>query len=75
MSPKEMPKAYDPAATEQRLYQWWESRGYFRPRIDPAKEPWSITLPPAQVFGMVPDTLNHAVLQSGPQRYGSFTGL
>ena len=50
MSPKEMPKAYDPASTEQRLYEWWESRGYFRPRMNPAKKPWSITLPAIAVM-------------------------
>ena len=60
MSPKEMAKAYDPAATEQRLYQWWESQGYFRPRIDPNQQPWSITLPPPNVTGSL--HLGHAIV-------------
>ncbi len=59
MSPKEMPKTYDPSTTEQRLYEWWESRGYFRPKIDPAKKPWSITMPPPNVTGAL--HLGHAI--------------
>ncbi len=59
MSPKEMPKTYDPTATEQRIYEWWESRGYFRPRIDPAKKPWTITMPPPNVTGAL--HLGHAI--------------
>ena len=31
----EIPKTYDPQATEQRLYSWWESGGYFKPRPNP----------------------------------------
>ena len=31
MTKKELPKTYDFAATEQRLYQWWEENGYFQP--------------------------------------------
>ena len=30
----ELPKNFDPAASEERLYQWWEASGFFRP--DPA---------------------------------------
>ena len=35
MPESNLPKTYDFAATEQRLYQWWESAGYFKPSNDP----------------------------------------
>ncbi|MGB4677980.1 MAG: valine--tRNA ligase [Aggregatilineales bacterium] len=50
--PKEMPKAYDFAATEQRLYQWWEENGWFKPEIaGPDAEPYVIAIPPPNVTG------------------------
>ena len=48
----DMPKAYDPAATEERLYQWWEESGWFRPEVRPADaEPFVISIPPPNVTG------------------------
>ncbi len=47
----EMPKAYDPKTVEQRLYDWWETRGYFKPRTDPGKKPFVISIPPPNVTG------------------------
>lgn len=41
-----MDKAYDPKATEQNIYKLWEEGGYFQPKIDPKKEPFTIILPP-----------------------------
>jgi len=46
-----MAKAYDPRATEGRVYEFWEKRGYFKGRIDPAKKPFSIVMPPPNVTG------------------------
>jgi valyl-tRNA synthetase len=46
-----MAKSYDPRATEDRVYHFWESRGYFKPRIDPAKQPFCIIMPPPNVTG------------------------
>ena len=34
---KELAKVYDFAATEQRLYRFWEENGYFKPNNDPHK--------------------------------------
>ncbi len=47
----EMPKAYDPHSVEERLYDWWEQRGYFQPRIDPKKKPFVISIPPPNITG------------------------
>ncbi len=49
--PTEMPKAYDPKQVEERLYEWWKSRGYFKPQIDPKKKPFVISIPPPNVTG------------------------
>jgi len=49
--PNEMPKAYDPRETEQRLYDWWESKDYFAPNIDANKKPFVIVIPPPNVTG------------------------
>uniref|UniRef100_I2CQT9 valine--tRNA ligase n=1 Tax=Nannochloropsis gaditana (strain CCMP526) TaxID=1093141 RepID=I2CQT9_NANGC len=51
----EMAKQYDFAGVEVPLYQWWESRGFFKP-IDEAhnprkKKPFVIPMPPPNVTG------------------------
>ena len=57
----QIPKAYDPQAVEQRLYHWWESEGYFRPRPsrNPDRRPFVISMPPPNVTGAL--HLGHAI--------------
>src|SRR3990167_5623019 len=40
-----MDKTYDPKAVEGNIYQMWENGGYFTPKIDPKKKPFTILLP------------------------------
>src|SRR3990167_6252154 len=40
-----MDKAYDPKKVEETIYQMWESGGYFKPKIDKKKKPFTILLP------------------------------
>ncbi|MCL5265856.1 MAG: valine--tRNA ligase [Chloroflexi bacterium] len=47
----EMAKAYDHRTVEERLYSFWESNGYFTPKIDPKKDPFVISMPPPNVTG------------------------
>ena len=48
----EMPKAYDFHGTEERLYQWWEENGWFKPEARPADaKPFVISIPPPNVTG------------------------
>jgi valyl-tRNA synthetase len=55
----EMAKAYDPHATEGRVYEFWEKRGYFRGRVDPERAPFCIIMPPPNVTGEL--HLGHAL--------------
>lgn len=54
-----LPKNYDPAAVESRLYAWWESQGYFQPSEDLGATPFVITIPPPNVTGEL--HLGHAL--------------
>ena len=48
----EMPKTYDFSQTEERLYQWWEENGWFKPECRPADaKPFVISIPPPNVTG------------------------
>ena len=60
--PADMGKVYNAAELEQPLYDWWEAQGYFRPRIDPAKRPFVIAMPPPNVTGAL--HLGHAITAS-----------
>ncbi len=46
-----MPKAYEPGAVESRWYKFWMDKGYFTPKIDPEKKPFTIIMPPPNVTG------------------------
>ena len=48
---REIPKAYDPKAVEQRIYDLWLEGGYFTPEIDRSREPFVIIMPPPNVTG------------------------
>ncbi len=48
---REMAKAYDPRATEDRVYEFWENRGYFKGKVDESKTPFCIIMPPPNVTG------------------------
>jgi valyl-tRNA synthetase len=58
----EMAKAYDPKQVESRWYDWWESQGYFTPRIDPKKQPFTIIMPPPNVTGEL--HIGHALVNA-----------
>ena len=59
-NPTDMAKAYEPAAFELPIYEWWESNGYFKPEIrGEAAEPFVISIPPPNVTGEL--HLGHAM--------------
>lgn len=41
-----MEKAYQPKKYEEKIYQLWEKKGYFTPKIDRQKKPFTIIMPP-----------------------------
>ncbi|MFC2047072.1 valine--tRNA ligase [Chloroflexota bacterium] len=55
----EMPKAYVPGKVEQKWYQFWLEKGYFKPEIDSEKKPFVIIMPPPNVTGEL--HLGHAL--------------
>jgi valyl-tRNA synthetase len=46
-----MPKAYEPGKVERNWYKFWLDKGYFTPKIDPARRPFTIIMPPPNVTG------------------------
>ena len=49
----ELSKTYNSKAVEQRIYESWEKNGCFKGKIDPAKKPFSIAMPPPNVTGQL----------------------
>ena len=59
----EMPKTYDPSASEKRIYDWWDKAGYFKPEVASADaEPFVISIPPPNITGEL--HLGHAMFVS-----------
>ena len=48
-----LPPRYDPHAAEARWYPIWESQGYFRPRLEAGRKPYTIVIPPPNVTGIL----------------------
>ena len=42
---------YNPKEFEEKLYQEWEEKGYFKPSEDRTKEPYTIVIPPPNITG------------------------
>ncbi len=58
-----MPKNFDFASAEERLYDWWERNGWFRPEVAPEDaEPYVISIPPPNVTGAL--HIGHALFVS-----------
>jgi valyl-tRNA synthetase len=47
----ELPKTYDPKEAQSRWLAFWDEKGYFHSRPDPAREMFSIVIPPPNVTG------------------------
>ncbi len=50
---KELAKTYSPSEIEDRLYTEWCEKGYFTPKLDDNKPPFSIVIPPPNVTGQL----------------------
>jgi valyl-tRNA synthetase len=71
----EIAKTYSPQDIEKKWYQWWMDNGYFTPKIDPDKKPFTILIPPPNVTGILHmgHVLNNT-LQDVLVRYHRMTG-
>ena len=59
MSSPGLEKAYNSASVEDRWYQHWMDKDYFRAEAGSEKEPYSIVIPPPNVTGML--TVGHVL--------------
>jgi valyl-tRNA synthetase len=48
---KELPKQFDPHEAQKCWLEFWDQRGYFHSRPDPARKPFTIVIPPPNVTG------------------------
>ena len=55
-------KAYEPKLVEQDIYEFWMKSGYFQPKIDINKNPFTIIMPPPNVTGEL--HMGHALTTS-----------
>ena len=73
---KELPKTYNPADFEERIYASWCEGGYFTPTIDHKKPHYSIVIPPPNITGQL--HMGHALdntLQDVLIRYKRMKGF
>lgn len=58
-----MEKTYSPQSFETRIYQKWLDDGNFKARVNPAKTPFTIVLPPPNITGRLHEghALNHTM--------------
>ncbi len=69
-------KTYNPKEVEDRLYNRWVENGYFTPKADSTKEPFTIVIPPPNVTGQL--HMGHALdetLQDILIRYKRMAGF
>ena len=69
-------KTYNPKEVEDRLYSTWVEKGYFTPKADKSKEPFTIVIPPPNVTGQL--HMGHALdetLQDILIRYKRMAGF
>ncbi|MCX7883629.1 MAG: valine--tRNA ligase, partial [Caloramator sp.] len=50
---RNLSKTYNPKDFEERLYNKWIEKGYFTPKIDKNKEPFTIVIPPPNITGQL----------------------
>lgn len=63
MTQKTLPKNFDFAEAEARLYAWWEANGWFKPECAPPDaEPYVISMPPPNVTGAL--HIGHAMFST-----------
>jgi valyl-tRNA synthetase len=49
----EISKTYDPSQIEKKWYAYWSEKGYFTPKPDKTKKPFTVLIPPPNVTGIL----------------------
>lgn len=59
----ELPDRYNPKDVEDRIYTWWQERGFFKAEEKSTRSPFSVILPPPNVTGQLHlgHALNHSI--------------
>lgn len=73
---EDLPTVYDPKATEESIYKFWEEGGFFKADAKSKKPPYSIVIPPPNVTGVL--HMGHALdetLQDILTRYHRMAGF
>ena len=73
---EDLPTVYDPKATEESIYKFWEEGGFFKADAKSDKPPYSIVIPPPNVTGVL--HMGHALdetLQDILTRYHRMSGF
>ena len=60
---KELSKVYEPKEVERRIYEMWETGGYFHAEKDESQKPFTIVMPPPNVTGQLHICLLYPSLQ------------
>ncbi len=55
----ELSKAFVPLEAEERWYRHWESNGMFHAAVNPAREPYTVVIPPPNITGIL--TMGHVL--------------
>ncbi len=50
---KELEKVYDPKQAENRMYEFWQNKGYFHAEVDESRKPYTIVMPPPNITGQL----------------------
>jgi valyl-tRNA synthetase len=58
-NPDDIPSRFDFSESQSRLYEMWQSGGYFHAVPDPSRKPYTIVIPPPNVTGAL--HLGHAL--------------
>lgn len=48
-----LPAKYNPTETEAKWYTKWMEKGFFKARVNPARQPYCIVIPPPNVTGVL----------------------
>lgn len=61
--PEKMPKNFEFKEAEARLYEWWETNGWFKPEVAPDDaEAFTVSMPPPNVTGAL--HIGHALFST-----------